>query len=150
MKKLKIEKEKCKMEHLSNSNNWHYTYLEIAKLISAHSKAERKKVGAILVKDGRIISIGYNGTPSGFDNTCELNGITKSEVLHAETNCISKCTKSTESSEGAILYVTLSPCLECAKLIIQCGIKQVYYSETYHETDGIELLKKANIFCYGF
>ena len=151
MKKLKIEKEKCKMElSLKNNMDWHYTYLEIAKLISKHSKAERNKVGAILVKNNRIISIGYNGTPSGFQNSCELNGITRPEVLHAESNCLSKCARSIESSEDAILYVTLSPCLECAKLIIQCGIKEVYYNEAYHKVDGIELLKKANIFCYGF
>lgn len=130
------------------NSKWNNTYLEIAKLISKHSKAERKKVGAILVKDNRIISIGYNGTPKGFDNICEIDGITKPEVLHAESNCISKCCKSTESSENAILYVTLSPCLECAKLIIQCGIKGVYYSELYHDINGIELLTKANIFCY--
>lgn len=144
------------MEHLSKSNNWdkrnnafdwHYTYLEIAKLISNHSKASRKKVGAILVKDGRIISIGYNGTPKGFDNTCEIDGKTKKEVLHAESNCISKCAKSTDSSENATLYVTLSPCIECAKLIIQCGIKEVYYCEMYHEVDGIDLLQKAKIPC---
>lgn len=128
--------------------NWNITYLEIAKLISYHSKAERKKVGAILVKDGRIISTGYNGTPSGFDNACEIDGTTKPEVLHAESNAIAKCAKSTENSNDSILYVTLSPCIECAKLIIQCGIKEVYYLEKYRESDGLELLQKANINCY--
>jgi dCMP deaminase len=128
--------------------NWHNTYLEIAELIGRHSKAERNKVGAILVKSNRIISIGFNGTPSGFDNACEIENITKPEVLHAESNCISKCAKSTESSEGATLYVTLSPCFECAKLIIQCGIKEVYFTKKYRKDDGIELLKKANISCY--
>lgn len=126
-------------------NNWHNTYITIAETISTHSKAERKKVGAILVKDGRIISIGFNGTPAGFDNTCEINGITKKEVLHAESNCISKCAKSTESSYGSVLYVTLSPCMECSKLIIQCGIKEVYYKELYRETDGLDLLTQAKI-----
>ena len=126
-------------------NSWHVTYLKIAELIGEHSKAERKKVGAILVKAGRIISTGYNGTPSGFDNNCEENGKTKPEVLHAESNAIAKCARSTESSEGSVLYVTLSPCLECAKLIIQCGIKEVYFSELYRNTDGLDLLKKAKI-----
>lgn len=133
------------MEHLSKSSDWHKTYLEIAKLIANHSHANRKKVGAILVKAGRIISTGYNGTPSGFDNNCEIDGVTKPEVLHAESNAIAKCAKSVESSEGAILYVTLSPCFECCKLIIQSGIKEVYYSEIYRDPSGLDLLKKANI-----
>lgn len=129
----------------SKNSKWHITYLKIAELISDHSKAERKKVGAILVKAGRIISTGYNGTPSGFDNNCEENGKTKPEVLHAESNAIAKCAKSTESSDQSVLYVSLSPCLECAKLIIQCGIKEVYFSELYRNTDGLDLLKKAKI-----
>lgn len=126
-------------------NRWHGTFLHIAHLIGQHSYCERSKVGAILVKDNRIISIGYNGTPSGFDNTCEIDGVTKPEVLHAESNTISKCARSTESSEGSILYVTLSPCLECAKLIIQSGIKEVYYNDAYRDTKGLELLTKAGI-----
>lgn len=134
------------MEHLSKSNNWHKTYLEIAQLIGNHSYAERKKVGAIIVKAGRIISTGYNGTPSGFDNICEVNGTTKPEVLHAESNAIAKCAKSVESSEGSVLYVTLSPCFECCKLIIQSGIKEVYFSEMYRDPSGLELLSKANIY----
>lgn len=135
------------MELLSkNNSDWNITYLEIAKLIGQHSKAVRRKVGAILVKDGRIISTGYNGTPSGFDNQCEEFGVTKPEVLHAESNAISKCARSTESSEDASLFVTLSPCIECAKLIIQCGIVAVYYSETYRDTSGLDLLTKANIY----
>ena len=129
-------------------NDWNKTYIEIAKLIASHSKAVTKKVGAILVKDNRIISIGYNGTPCGFDNLCEENGFTKKEVLHAESNCITKCAKSTESTDGAELYVTLSPCFECSKLIIQSGINKVYYKEKYRDTSGLELLKKANIDCY--
>lgn len=128
--------------------NWHRTYIDIAKLISQHSKAERKKVGAILVKQGRIISTGYNGTPSGFDNNCEdENGNTKKEVLHAESNAIAKCARSVESSEDADLYVTMSPCLECAKLIIQCKIKRVFFNEIYREQEGITLLTKAGIEC---
>lgn len=129
----------------SKITKWHITYLKIADLISEHSKAERRKVGAILVKAGRIISTGYNGTPSGFDNNCEENGKTKPEVLHAESNAIAKCAKSTESSEHSTLYVTISPCLECAKLIIQCGIKEVYFKELYRETSGLDLLKKAKV-----
>ena len=124
---------------------WPSTYMSIAKLIAEHSYAERQKVGAILVKDNRIISTGYNGTPSGFDNACEIHGVTKPEVLHAESNAISKCAKSSESSEGSVLYVTLSPCLECAKLIIQSGISEVYFSERYRDDAGLSLLIKANI-----
>lgn len=127
------------------SLGWDCTYLSIAKLISAHSYANRSKVGAILVKDKRIISIGYNGTPSGFDNECEVNGVTKREVLHAESNCISKCAMSNESSKGSTLYTTMSPCFECAKLIIQCGIERVVYQDDYSDLTGIELLKKASI-----
>jgi dCMP deaminase len=127
--------------------NWHKTYLDIAQLIALHSKAQRKKVGAILVKNDRIISIGYNGTPAGFDNNCEIDEhTTKPEVLHAESNTIAKCAKSVESSDGAILYVTLSPCFECCKMIIQCGIKEVYFSEYYRTTDGLKLLDQAKIF----
>jgi dCMP deaminase len=129
-------------------NNWHKTFLEIAKLISYHSKAKNNKVGCVLVKDNKIISIGYNGTPHGFSNICEINGVTKKEVLHAESNCISKCAKSTESSYNSILYVTLSPCIECAKLIIQSGIKEVYFFEQYRDDAGLKLLKKANIKYY--
>jgi dCMP deaminase len=135
------------MEHLSKINKWHNTYIQIASTIALHSYANRNKVGAILVKDNRIISMGYNGTPSGFDNNCEDDyNTTKAEVLHAESNCISKCAKSTESSNGSTLYVTLAPCLECSKLIIQCGIKNVYYKEEYRNKEGLILLKKANIY----
>lgn len=134
------------MEHLSKIEQWHVTYLDIAKLIAKHSHAERKKTGAIIVKDIRIISTGYNGTPAGFPNQCEdSNFNTLPEVLHAESNAITKCAKSTESSEGSILYTTLSPCIECAKLIIQAGIKEVYYFEEYRTKEGIELLEFANI-----
>ena len=128
--------------------NWHDTFMNIALLIAQHSKAERNKVGAILVKDNKIISIGYNGTPKGFNNVCEIKGKTKREVLHAESNAITKCAKSIESSDKSTLYVTLSPCVECAKLIIQSGIVVVYYKEKYRNIEGIKLLKKAKIDVY--
>jgi dCMP deaminase len=162
--------------------------LETAKIWGSLSRAQRNKVGAVLYKNGAIISIGFNGTPSGFDNTCEIEQVdcwhkpirhntkgsiyqcvkcgttlsekeyregyrpkvdttlvTKPEVLHAESNAIAKVAKSTQSCEGATLYVTLSPCMECAKQIIQCGIVRVVYSEEYRITDGIDLLRKAGI-----
>jgi dCMP deaminase len=157
--------------------NFDYQYLRIAKIWSENSYSRRNKVGAIIVKDGMIISDGYNGTPSGFDNNCEnevkcdidpsdsLDGgasicmtynddcnkcphhylVTKPEVLHAEANAITKVAKTTNSSDGSTLYVTLSPCIECAKLIIQAGIKRVVYNDVYRNTDGLELLKKAGI-----
>lgn len=125
--------------------NKHLFYLNIAKNISTASYCERKKVGAVLVKNDNIISFGYNGTISGFENVCELNDITKPEVLHAETNALAKCCKSSYSSEGATMYVTLSPCFDCAKIIIQAGIKTVVYTEQYRDDSGIKLLKKANI-----
>lgn len=124
----------------------HKSYIQICNIIANESKANRYKVGAILVKDGNIISMGYNGTPSGFDNECEdENGNTKVEVLHAESNAITKCAKSTKSSENSILYCTLSPCVECAKLIVQSGIKEVYFKEFYRDSKGLILLSKANI-----
>jgi len=157
--------------------NFDYQYLRIAKIWSENSYSRRNKVGAIIVKDGMIISDGYNGTPAGFDNNCEnevkcdvdpsdsLDGgasicmtynddcnkcphhylVTKPEVLHAEANAITKVAKTTNSSDGSTLYVTLSPCIECAKLIIQAGIKRVVYNDVYRNTDGLELLKKAGI-----
>ena len=154
-------------------------YLKMAEIWATNSHAVRSKVGALIVKDGMIISDGYNGTPHGFDNCCEieikcdvdwdditsLDGgasicktynkdcskcphhklVTKPEVLHAEANAITKVAKSTNSSEGSTLYITLSPCLECAKLIIQAGISRVVYKDEYRIKDGIELLKKAGI-----
>lgn len=166
-------------------------YLKMAEIWATNSYAVRSKVGALIVKDGMIISDGYNGTPHGFDNTCEYRAgckfdtddswdfnytkcsktktdeigclqrdlrhcsefkecpneilVTKPEVLHAEANAITKVAKSTNSSDGSTLYVTLSPCLECAKLIIQSGIKRVVYKDEYRIKDGIELLKKAGI-----
>ncbi len=121
-------------------------YLRMAKIWAENSYCERRKVGALIVKGNSIISDGYNGTPSGFENICEdENNRTKPYVLHAEANAITKVAKSSNSSEGATLYVTASPCIECAKLIIQAGIKRVVYSEKYHCADGIDLLMKAHI-----
>jgi dCMP deaminase len=102
-------------------------------------------VGALVVKNQRIISDGYNGTPSGFDNVCEENNVTFPYVLHAEANAITKLARSHNNSDGATLYVTAAPCIECAKLIIQCGIKRVIYAEEYRLADGLGLLRKANI-----
>ena len=121
-------------------------YLEMAALWAKNSYCKRRQVGALLVKDRMIISDGYNGTPSGFENQCEdENGVTKPYVLHAEANAITKVAKSGNSSEGATLYVTASPCLECSKLIIQSGIKRVVYRDEYRLTDGIDLLRRAGI-----
>ena len=120
-------------------------YLEMAEIWAKNSYCKRRQVGALLVKDNMIISDGYNGTPSGFENICEENGVTKPYVLHAEANAISKIAKSGNSSEGATLYVTASPCIECSKLIIQSGIKRVVYKDEYRLTDGIELLQRAGI-----
>ncbi len=121
-------------------------YLRIAKIWSESSHAKRLKVGAIIVKDVTIISDGYNGTPSGFENECEDGeGNTKKYVLHAEANAIAKLAKSNNSSVGATLYTLVSPCLECSKLIIQAGIKRVVYAEDYRLPEGIDLLKKAGI-----
>ena len=122
------------------------SYLEMAAVWARNSYCKRRQVGALLVKDKMIISDGYNGTPSGFENICEdVNGVTKPYVLHAEANAISKVAKSGNSSEGATLYVTASPCLECAKLIIQAGIRRVVYKDEYRLTDGIDLLRKAGV-----
>lgn len=122
------------------------SYLDMAAVWSRNSYCKRRQVGAIIVKDKMIISDGYNGTPSGFENVCEdENGVTKSYVLHAEANAITKVAKSSNSSDGATLYVTASPCLECSKLIIQAGIKRVVYSEEYRIMDGVELLRRAGI-----
>lgn len=156
--------------------NFDKSYLKIANVWSENSYARRHKVGCLIVKNNQIISDGFNGTPSGFDNNCEdeiecdlesdsLDGgasvcavynndcskcphhylKTKPEVLHAEANAITKIAKSNYSSEGATIYITLSPCFDCAKLIIQAGIKRVVFQELYRNTDGIELLKKAGV-----
>lgn len=121
-------------------------YLKMAKEWGKLSHCKRKQVGALIVKDRMIISDGYNGTPTGFENCCEDDeGITKWEVLHAEANAILKVAASTQSAKGATLYVTLSPCRDCSKLIHQSGIKRVVYSRAYKDTSGIDFLKKAGI-----
>jgi len=121
-------------------------YLKMAKEWGKLSHCKRKQVGALIVKDRMIISDGYNGTPTGFENCCEDNeGITKWEVLHAEANAILKVAASTQSAKGATLYISLSPCKNCSKLIHQSGIKRVVYSKAYKDTSGIDFLKKAGV-----
>ena len=123
-------------------------YLRMASIWAENSYCQRRKVGAIIVKDQMIISDGYNGTPSGFENICEdEDGRTKPYVLHAEANAITKVARSNNSSDNATLYVTASPCVECAKLIIQAGIKRVVYNELYRICDGLDLLTRAAIEC---
>lgn len=121
-------------------------YLRMAGIWAENSYCQRRQVGALIVKDKMIISDGYNGTPSGFENVCEdENGLTKPYVLHAEANAITKIARSGNNSDGATLYVTDAPCIECSKLIIQAGIKRVIYAKQYRLTDGLELLKRAGI-----
>lgn len=121
-------------------------YMHMARIWAENSYCERRKVGALLVKNQMIISDGYNGTPSGFENHCEdENNVSKPYVLHAEANAITKVARSNNSSDGATLYVTASPCIECAKLIIQAGIKRVVYGEEYRLMDGVELIERAGI-----
>ncbi len=121
-------------------------YLRMAHIWAENSYCKRRKVGALVVKDKMIISDGYNGTPSGFENICEDdNNLTKPYVLHAEANAITKLARSSNNSDGSTLYVTASPCIECAKLIIQAGIKRVVYGEKYRLDDGLQLLKRAGI-----
>ncbi|MBO4621607.1 MAG: dCMP deaminase family protein [Paludibacteraceae bacterium] len=123
-----------------------YLYMRMARVWAENSYCIRRQVGALMVKDQRIISDGYNGTPSGFENVCEdENNVSKPYVLHAEANAISKVARSHNSSDGATLYVTASPCIECSKLIIQAGIRRVVYGELYRLTEGIDLLKRAGI-----
>jgi len=128
-------------------------YMDVAELFAKLSSAQRLQVGAIAVKDNRIISLGYNGMPSGWDNCCEdevlENGWpslkTKPEVLHAESNCISKLARSPESGEGAVMFVTHAPCIDCAKLIYQSGIAEVYYQRDYRDTAGVQFLARCGI-----
>lgn len=130
-------------------------YMKVAQLVAEQSYCERAKVGAVIVKDNNIISFGYNGTPRGFDNTCEVYypatdnsnavTITKPEVLHAESNAILKCALSGSSTNGSTLFTTDSPCIDCAKLIIQAGVKEVYYKKEYRDHSGLLLLTQANI-----
>jgi len=121
-------------------------YLQMATIWAENSYCERRKVGALIVKEKMIISDGYNGTPAGFENVCEdENNKTKPYVLHAEANAITKVSKSNNSSENSVLFVTSPPCIECSKLIIQAGIGRVVYTNKYHKTDGLDLLKRAGI-----
>ena len=127
-------------------NKFDSRYLEMAEIWARNSYCKRRQVGALIVKDRMIISDGYNGTPSGFENICEdESGVTKPYVLHAEANAITKVAKSGNSSQGATLYVTASPCMEGSKLIIQAGIKRVVYKDEYRLTDGVDLLPRAGI-----
>ena len=131
---------------IKKKHNFDIRYLKMAQIWAENSYCKRRKVGALIVKDRMIISDGYNGTPAGFENICEdENDKTKPYVLHAEANAITKVAQSNNSSRGATLYVTSSPCLECSKLIIQAGIKRVVFSDNYRLQDGIELLKRAGI-----
>ena len=134
------------MDKETKNRQFDRSYLEMASVWAKNSYCTRRQVGAILVKDRMIISDGYNGTPSGFENICEdENNVSKPYVLHAEANALTKVARSNNSSDGATLYVTASPCLECSKLIIQSGIKRVVYGEEYRIMDGVELLKRAGI-----
>lgn len=135
-------------------DKWDVAHLKVAETYAELSSAKRLKVGAVIVKDNRIISIGYNGMPSGWTNECEHSTgiyaldqelVTKREVIHAESNAITKVAKSTESAEGAVLYTTCSPCLNCAKLIHQAGISRVVYGYQYKATEGLTFLEKCGI-----
>ena len=137
---------KCAIMNNDKQYRRDYLYLRMAKTWAENSYCQRRKVGALLVKDNMIISDGYNGTPSGFENVCEdENNVSKPYVLHAEANAITKVARSNNSSDGSTLYVTTLPCMECSKLIIQSGIKRVVYSEDYRIRDGLELLQRAGI-----
>lgn len=134
------------MESNEKQHNLDLRYLRMAQIWAENSYCVRRKVGALVVKDKMIISDGYNGTPSGFENVCEdEDGLTKSYVLHAEANAITKLARSSNNSDGSTLYVTATPCIECAKLIIQAGIRRVVYGEPYRLDDGLRLLQRANI-----
>ncbi len=123
-------------------------YLRMARIWAENSYCVRRQVGALIVKDKMIISDGYNGTPSGFENQCEDEaGLTKPYVLHAEANAITKVAKSANNCEGATLYITTSPCIECSKLIIQAGIRRVVFCDAYHSQEGMNLLKRVGIEC---
>lgn len=136
------------MEHLNKQDLLDRRYLRMAAIWAENSYCKRRKVGAIIVKDSMIISDGFNGTPSGFENVCEdESGVTKPYVLHAEANAITKVSRSNNSSDGATLYITASPCVECSKLIIQAGIRRVVFNEIYRITDGLDLLKRAGVEC---
>jgi len=122
------------------------SYMEAAEVFAKLSYAKRLQVGAIVVKDDRIISIGYNGTPAGWDNVCEdESNKTKPEVIHAEANSIAKLAKSQESGDGSIMFITHAPCIECSKLIYTSGIKKVYFKNIYRDSSGLDFLKKCNV-----
>lgn len=143
---MDMSTEKDKPMNPDKQKKIDYRYIRMARIWAENSYCKRRQVGALLVKDKTIISDGYNGTPSGFPNVCEdENDTTFPYVLHAEANAIAKVAQSNNSSDGATLYVTASPCIECAKLIIQAGIKRVVYSEKYRLTDGIDLLERAGV-----
>ena len=130
---------------LSKQKKLDLRYLRMARIWAENSYCKRRQVGALVVKDKMIISDGYNGTPSGFENICEENNVTKPYVLHAEANAITKLARSSNNSDGSTLYVTASPCIECAKLIIQAGIRRVVYRDAYRLQDGPDLLRKSGI-----
>jgi len=120
-------------------------YMRMARIWAENSYCVRRKVGALIVKDKMIISDGYNGTPSGFENVCEEDGVTKPYVLHAEANAITKVAKSANNCDGATLYITAAPCIECSKLIIQAGIRRVVYADAYRSDEGLALLRRVGI-----
>lgn len=130
---------------MSSVNKWDKAYMQTAEIFADLSTAQRLKVGAIVVKNNRIISIGYNGMPSGWDNVCEHEGKTKPEVIHAEANAIAKLARSSESGEGSDMYITHAPCLDCAKQIYAAGISNVFFKTHYRSTAGIEFLHKCNV-----
>ena len=145
----KMDDVRCKMLEVMKKEKqlqFDQRYLDMARIWAQNSYCQRRQVGALVVKDGMIISDGYNGTPSGFENVCEDdNNVTKPYVLHAEANAITKLARSNNNSDGSTIYITASPCIECAKLIIQSGIKRVVYGEKYRLTDGVDLLERAGI-----
>jgi dCMP deaminase len=126
----------------SKQRKFDSVFVNIAREIAKLSHCERSKVGAVIVKEGNIVSFGYNGTPSGMDNCCERWGVTKQETIHAEMNAILKAARTGHAVDGATLYITMSPCVDCSKLILQSGIKRVVYLEEYRKTDGVDFLKK--------
>jgi dCMP deaminase len=130
---------------LEKERKYDHMFMDIASRVACMSYATRNKVGSVITKDGNIISFGWNGTPNGFDNSCEIDGVTKDEVIHAEMNAISKLAKTSGDGENSTMYVTLSPCSFCARLIIQTGITRVVYRDAYRDSIGLDLLRKANI-----
>lgn len=140
------ELSELSIEQMDKQHEIDKRYLRMAAIWAENSYCQRRQVGALIVKDQMIISDGYNGTPAGFENVCEdADGLTKPYVLHAEANAITKVAASSNSSKGATIYVTSAPCIECAKLIIQSGIRRVVYSEKYRTEEGCELLRRANV-----